>query len=179
MSRGGTCPLHPNKPASAQRLHACALMLPFLSQEDLDGWEELVGPEGCLDGLFDAGGLNSPSFGWLPAVAAAAGVDEGMTHDGLASALSVGVSASSESGSAPPAPRSVASAASADVQPSAPPCHGTNDVYDADDAGSSAPGPDAASGGSVVSGDALRRPASPVLRRHRPSGSRALSSRRP
>eukprot|EP00966_Prymnesium_polylepis_P008826 203491-Prymnesium_polylepis.1 len=41
-----------------------------------------------------------------------------MTHDGLASALSVGVSASSESGSAPPAPRPVASAASADAQPS-------------------------------------------------------------
>ena len=80
MSRGGTCPLHPNKPTFAQRLHACALMLPFLSQEDLDGLEELVGPEGCLDGLFDAGGLDSLSFGRLPAVAAAAGVDEGM-HD--------------------------------------------------------------------------------------------------
>jgi hypothetical protein len=55
-------------------------MLPFLSPEDWDGWDGLLGPEGRLEGLLDAGELNSPSFGWLPAVAAAAGVDEGM-HD--------------------------------------------------------------------------------------------------
>eukprot|EP00966_Prymnesium_polylepis_P106353 2463451-Prymnesium_polylepis.1 len=64
-------------------------MLPFLSEENLDGWEELVGPEGCLDELFGAGGLDSLSFGRLPAVAAAAAVHDVMTQDGLASAPSV------------------------------------------------------------------------------------------